>query len=196
MGVSRCGFYDFVRRQGRGPDPDHEERLGWLKDLAEAPDHTYGSRRMAQAPRALGYRVGRHQARSLRREAGVWVHYRRRYLATTKSNHRQQVFENRLQRKFSVDAPDRVYAADITYVWTHEGWLYLAVVIDLYSRKVVGYSMGRRLTSALACDALPMALWRRRPPQEQLIHHSGSGPCSTPATPFAVCSRPTASWAV
>jgi putative transposase len=175
MGVSRSGFYDFVRRQGREPDPEHEERLGWVKDLAEASDHTYGSRRMAKALRALGYRVGRHQARSLMREAGVWVRYRRRYRATTNSNHRQPVFENRLERKFSVDAPDHVYAADITYVWTHEGWLYLAVIVDLYSRKVVGYAMRQRLTSALACDALEMALWRRRPPKGQLIHHSDRG---------------------
>ncbi len=73
--------------------------------------------------------------------------YRRRYRATTNSNHRQPVFENRLERDFAAQAPDPVYAGDITYVWTPEGWLYLAVVIDLYSRKVVGWSMGRRLNS-------------------------------------------------
>lgn len=175
MGVSRSGFYDYLRRQDRDPDPEHEEKLGWVKDLAEASDNTYGSRRMARALRALGYRVGRYQARSLMREAGVWVRYRRRYRATTNSNHRQAVFENRLERNFAVDASDHVYAGDITYVWTHEGWLYLAVVIDLYSRKVVGWAMGRRLTSTLACDALQMALWRRQPPKGQLIHHSDRG---------------------
>ena len=175
LGVSRSGFYEYLRRQDRDPDPEHEEKLDWVKDLAEASDNTYGSRRMAKALRALGYRVGRHQARSLMREAGVWVRYRRHYRATTNSNHRQPVFENRLKREFAVDAPDHVYAGDITYVWTQEGWLYLAVVIDLYSRKVVGWSMGRRLTSALVCDALQMALWRRRPPKRQLIHHSDRG---------------------
>lgn len=117
---------------------------------------------MAKALRALGYRAGRYQARSLMRAAGVWVRYRRRYRATTDSNHRQPVFENRLERDFSVDAPDHVYAGDITYVWTQQGWLYLAVVIDLYSRKVVGWSMGWRLSRSLVCDALRMALWRRR----------------------------------
>jgi putative transposase len=175
MGVSRSGFYDYLRRQDRDPDPEHEEKLEWVKDLAEASDNTYGSRRMAKALRVLGYRVGRHQARSLMREAGVWVRYRRRYRATTNSNHRQPVFENRLERDFSVEVPDHVYAGDITYVWTQEGWLYLAVVIDLYSRKVVGWSMGRRLTSSLVCDALQMALWRRRPPKGQLVHHSDRG---------------------
>ncbi|MCP3881826.1 MAG: IS3 family transposase [Sulfitobacter sp.] len=176
LGVSRNGFYDYLRRQERDPDPEREEKLEWVKDLAEASDHTYGSRRMAKALQALGYGgTGRYQARSLMREAGVWVRYRRRYRATTNSNHRQPVFENRLERDFSVDAPDHVYAGDITYVWTRQGWLYLAVVIDLYSRKVVGWSMGRRLTSSLVCDALQMALWRRRPPKGQLIHHSDRG---------------------
>jgi len=175
LGVSRSGFYDFLRRQDRDPDPEHEEKLEWVKEIAEASDHTYGSRRMAKALQALGYRVGRHQARSLMREAGVWVRYRRRYRVTTESNHRKAVFPNRLERDLAPSAPNRVWAGDITYVWTGEGWLYLAVVIDLYSRKVVGWSLGRRLTSTLVCEALLMALWLRRPAKGQLIFHSDRG---------------------
>ena len=114
LGVSRSGFYVYLRRKERDPDPEHAEKLEWVKDLAEVSDHTYGSRRMAKALQALGYRVGRYQARSLMREAGVWVRYRRRYRATTNSKHRQPVFDNRLNRDFSVDAPDHVYAGDIT----------------------------------------------------------------------------------
>ena len=106
LGVSRGGFYDYLRRQQRDPDPEHEEKLEWVKDLAEASDHTYGSRRMARALQALGYPVGRHQARRLMREAGVWVRYRRRYRVSTDSNPRQAVFENRLERDFSTEAPD------------------------------------------------------------------------------------------
>lgn len=175
MGVSCSGFYDYVRRLDRQPDPEREEMLEWVKDLAAASDHTYGSRRMAKALGVLGYRAGRHRARSLMREAGVWVRYRRRYRVTTNSNHRKPVFPNRLERDFAPSAPNRVWAGDITYVWTRQGWLYLAVVIDLYSRKVVGWSLGRRLTSTLVCDALQMALWRRRPAKGQLIHHSDRG---------------------
>ncbi len=175
MGLSRSGFYSWLCRQGREPDPDHEEKLEWVKDLAEASDHTYGSRRMSKALKALGYPVGRHQARSLMREARVWVRYRRRYRVTTDSNHRQPVFPNRLERDFEANAPNQVWAGDITYVWTREGWLYLAVIIDLYSRKVVGWSMGRHLTSSLVCNALKMAWWSRRPPKGQLIHHSDRG---------------------
>ncbi|AGA89830.1 transposase [Thioflavicoccus mobilis 8321] len=175
LGVSRGGFYAFLRRQERAPDPEHEEQIEWVQDLAEASDHIDGSRRMAESLQKLGYRVGRHQARRLMREAGVWVRYRRRYRVTTNSKHGQPVFENRLQCQFAVEAPDQVYAGDITSVWTAQGWLYLAVVIDLYARKVVGWSMGRRLNSALVCDALQMALWRRRPPKGQLVHHSDRG---------------------
>ena len=107
------------------------------------------------------------------REAGVWVRYRRRYRVTTGSKHRKPVFPSRLERDFAPSAPNRAWAGESTYAWTREGWLYLAVVIDLCSRKVVGWSLERRLTSTLVCDALQMALWRRRPRAGQLIHHSG-----------------------
>ena len=84
------------------------------------------------------------------------------------------VFDNLLERQFDVSQTDQVYASDITYVWTQEGWLYLAVVIDLCSRKVVVWSMGSRMNAQLVCDALKMALWRRRP-KAGLIHHSDRG---------------------
>jgi transposase InsO family protein len=109
------------------------------------------------------------------REAGVWVRYRRPYRVTTNSKHAQPVFPNRLQRDFQPKAANRVWAGDITYIWTQEGWLYLAVVIDLFSRKVVGWAMGKRLTSNLVIDAMLMALWSRRPAKGQLMHHSDRG---------------------
>ena len=90
---------------------------------------------MAKALRALGYRVGRRQARKLMREACVWVRYRCRYRVTTDSNHRKPVLPNRLERDSAPSAPSRVWAGDITYIWTREGWLCLAAVIDLYSRE-------------------------------------------------------------
>ena len=174
MGVSRTGFYDYLRRQDRTPDRQREEKLRQVKKLAEASRHTYGSRRMAKALQESGHAVGRYQARALMREAGVFVRYRRRYRVTTDSDHRHPVFPNRLQRNFRMTAPNQAWASDISYVWTREGWLYLAVVIDLYSRRVVGWSLGTRLTSRLVCDALRMALWNRRP-KGPLIHHSDRG---------------------
>ena len=101
-------------------------------------------------------------------------HDRSKYKVTTNSNHKQPVFDNLLDREFAVEQPDQVYASDITYIWTQEGWLYLAVVIDLYSRKVVGWSMSSRMKAQMVCDALEMAVWQRRP-DAGLIHHSDRG---------------------
>jgi transposase InsO family protein len=175
LGVSRSGYYRFVKTHEHKPnDSTHQEMLGWVKDVAKSADYTYGSRRMKKALNALGYPVSRNKARKLMREANVKARQRRKYKVTTNSNHRQPVFENLLQRDFEVAELDQVYAADVTYIWTQEGWLYLAVVIDLCSRKIVGWSMNPRMKAQLVCDALQMAIWRRRP-GAGLIHHSDRG---------------------
>lgn len=174
LGVSTTGFYDYLGRQDRPEDPEHTILLHWVKELAKSSKFTYGSRRMSRGLTALGFPVGRDKARRLIGEAEVPVRYRKRFKVTTQSKHSHPVFENRLKREFDVAAPDLVWAGDITYLWTREGWLYLAVVIDLFSRKVVGWSMDSRLNSSLVCDALKMAIWRRRP-APGLIHHSDRG---------------------
>lgn len=134
----------------------------------------YGSRRMARELRGEGHDVGRCQARSLMQEASIEVCRKRRFKLTTDSRHRLPVAENLLDRQFDVSAPNRVWAADITYLWTNQGWLYLAVVIDLYARRVVGWALSDRIQAQLVCDALRMAVARRRPPPG-LIHHSDRG---------------------
>lgn len=175
LGVSRSGYYHYQAKIANKPDdPEHQEMLAWVEDIAKASDYTYGSRRMKKALNALGFPVSRNQARKLMRETQVPVRHRKKYKVTTNSNHEHPVFDNVLERQFDVSQPDQVYASDITYVWTPEGWLYLAVVIDLCSRKVVGWSMGSRMNARLVCDALKMALWRRRP-KAGLIHHSERG---------------------
>ncbi|MCU7888110.1 MAG: IS3 family transposase [Candidatus Thiodiazotropha sp. (ex Lucinoma aequizonata)] len=145
--------------------------LEWIDDIAESSGHTYGSRRIKKALNILGYPVSRNKARKLMREAGVSVKQRKKYKVTTNSNHKQPVFENLLERQFDVAQTDQAYAADVTYIWTQEGWLYLAVVIDLCSRKVLGWSMSSRMKAQLVCDALTMTIWHRRP-NSGLIHHS------------------------
>ena len=175
LGVSRNGYYYYRKhRADRPSDPEHQEMLMFIKKIAEASDYSYGSRRMKKALNALGFPVSRNKARNLMREAGVQVRHRKKYTVTTNSNHQRPVYENLLSRQFDVAYPDRVYASDVTYIWTQEGWLYLAVVIDLYSRKVVGWSMSSRMKAQLVCDALRMAIWRRRP-KAGLIHHSDRG---------------------
>ena len=135
---------------------------------------SYGSRRMSNQLRAEGYDVGRHRARSLMKKAGVSVKRRKRFKRTTDSNHKLPVAANLLDRQFEVERPNAVWCADITYLWTLQGWLYLAVIIDLCSRKIVGWAMSTRLKAPLVKEALTMAYWRRKP-DKGLIHHSDRG---------------------
>ena len=106
--------------------------------------------------------------------AGVEAKQKKKFKATTDSKHDLPVAPNLLERNFEVSEPDRVYCSDITYIWTTEGWLYLAVILDLFSRQVVGWSMSNRITKKLVLDALQMAAWRRRP-EDGLIFHSDRG---------------------
>ena len=175
LGVLRSGYYHYEKQRKNPRDQQqHNEMLAHIKWLAEASDYSYGSRRMKKAMNILCYPISRDKARKLMREADVRVRQRKKYKVTTNSNHKQPVYDNLLQRDFDVAQIDQAYVADITYIWTQEGWLYLAVVIDLCSRKVVGWSMSSRMKAQLVCDALKMAIWRRRP-KAGLIHHSDRG---------------------
>ncbi len=175
LGVNRSGYYNYQANQvNKADDSEHQEMLEWVKDIAESSGDSYGSRRMKKALNVLGFPVSRNKARKLMREASVQVRHRKKFKVTTNSNHKQPVFDNLVNRQFDVAQTDQVYVADVTYVWTREGWLYLAVVIDLCSRKVVGWSMSSRMKAQLVCDALKMATWQRRP-KAGLIHHSDRG---------------------
>lgn len=169
FGITRSGFYHYEKKS-KEPDLIHQELLAWTKKIAESSDYTYGSRRMKKGLNALGYPLGRDKAKKLMNEAGVFVRYRKKYKVTTNSKHKQPVFENKLNRQFIMEQPDKAYASDITYIWTQEGWLYLAVVIDLFSRKIVGWSMSSRMKAELVCDALKMALWQRKPGRGLIVH--------------------------
>ena len=175
LGVSRQGYYHYRRNtEARLADPEHQEMLDWMKDIAIASKYTYGRRRMKRAMNALGFPISRTKTVKLMKEAGIQVRHKKKFKVTTNSNHKLPLFENLLERQFDVEQPNQVFASDISYVWTREGWLYLAVVIDLYSRKVVGWSMSSQMTAQLVCDALTMAIWLRRP-TAGLIHHSDRG---------------------
>lgn len=175
LGVSRNAYYRYCQRQRDAqPDPEHQAMMAAVKEIAEASQYSYGSRRMKRALNALSYPVGRRKSRSLMREAGVKARCRKKYKVTTNSDHNQPVFENVLSREFAAEGSDQAYVSDITYIWTQEGWLYLAVFIDLYSRRVVGWSMGSRMKAQLVTDALRMALWQRRP-KPGLVVHSDRG---------------------
>jgi transposase InsO family protein len=174
LGVQRNGYYAYCKRKKNHSDPERIELIDRLKQLSEASRHTYGSRRLRKALNALGYPVGRDKTRRLMKEAGIWVRYKKKYRVTTNSNHKKPLFNNELNRQFTVAAPNKAYVSDITYIWTQEGWLYVAVVLDLYSRKVVGWSMSSRMKADLVCDALKMPPWQRKP-ERGLIVHSDRG---------------------
>ena len=136
----------------------------------------YGSRRIVEELQRDGFQVGRHRVSRLMREHHLKAKMKRRFRVTTDSNHSHPIAPNVLERKFEVDSPNRVWVGDVTYLRTTEGWLYLAVIIDLCSRKVIGWSMSTRLKRELCLDALQMALWRRRP-DKGLLHHSANRRC-------------------
>ena len=140
----------------------------------KASDRTYGSPRVHQDLQEQGIRCGCKRVARLMRENGIRAKQARRFKATTDSDHDAPVAPNLLDRQFEVDRPDRVWTADITYIWTREGWMYLAVILDLFSRRVVGWSMSNRIDAQLTLRALRATLRSRKPPPG-LLHHSDRG---------------------
>jgi len=172
--VSRAGFYAWSRR----PPSAHasaDDRLGLEVAAIHAETrHRYGSPRVHAELADRGYRISRKRVARLMRERGLRGRRRRRFRVTRHSNHRQPVAPNTLARQFTCSRPDTAWVTDITYLWTAEGWLYLAAILDLYSRFAVGWAVSERLTDEIALVALNMALTRRRPSQG-LLHHSDRG---------------------
>ncbi len=173
--VSRSAYYTFLRRAA-SPSGDAQEvaLVAEVQRIARETRSTYGSRRMMVELQAGGHAVGRYRTRTLMRKAQVTVKRRTRWTTTTQSRHAHPIAPNHLARQFTVAAPNQVWAGDITYLWTQEGWLYLAVVLDLFSRKVVGWALEATLASALVEEALNMAVGRRQPPPG-LLSHSDRG---------------------
>ena len=145
-----------------------------VREIHSQSKKKYGSRRVSKQLKADGYNIGRYRARNLMKKAGVSVSYKKKFKRTTDSKHSLPVAKNLLNRRFDIEKPNTVWCSDITYLWTNEGWLYLAVVIDLYSRKIVGWALSNRMKVSLVKEALSMAYFRRRP-NRGLIHHSDRG---------------------
>jgi transposase InsO family protein len=176
MEVSRSGFYGYLQRFNHRCDKPPTagllaSRMRWIFKHSR---RSYGSRRMMRKLRSEGHRLGRFKVRRLMRELGLKAKAPRRYKVTTDSGHSFAVAPNVLNRHFQPSSLNKAWAADITYVWTLEGWLHLAVVMDLYSRQIVGWAMDKRIKQQLTLDALAMAYWRRKP-AAGLIHHSDRG---------------------
>lgn len=172
--VSRAGFYAWQTRPP-APRTQADQRLGLeIQAIHAETRQCYGSPRVHAELRHRGHRTSRKRVARLMRQRGLCARRRRRFRITTHSEHQQPVAANVLARRFAVAAPDTAWVTDITYLWTTEGWLYLAVILDLFSRAVVGWAVSARITGHLTGQALTLALGRRHPPRG-LLHHSDRG---------------------
>ena len=174
LGVSRSGYYAYLRR---GLSRRHEENRDFLTRIREIwglSYKVYGSPRITAELRARGFRCGENRIARIMRANGIASLTRRRYKITTNSDHKLPVAEDLVERDFTATAPNRLWASDITYIWTWEGWLYLAAVMDVYNREIVGWTLYKRMTKELVANALLKAL-EKRDPEPGLIFHSDRG---------------------
>jgi hypothetical protein len=176
MRVSRSGFYQYIKRINQGPenDPGEAALKARIQAIFKTHRSKYGARRIMKELNNQGHQIGIFKVRRLMRELGLKAKLPRRHKVTTDSRHSFSVAPNILDRQFDVDQPNRVWTADISYVWTLEGWMYLAIVMDLFSRRIVGWAMDKRMKAQLTIDALAMAYWMRKP-AKGLVHHSDRG---------------------
>jgi transposase InsO family protein len=172
--VSRTGYLQWRVREPSTRQRRNDKLGAQLRVIHAENDRNYGRIRLWRALVKQGQRVGQERVRRLMKLNGLKSVHRRPYRVTTCSDHAKPVAENLLDRRFHQSEVDRAWVADITYVPTGEGWLYLAAVLDLASRRIVGWSMSERMPAKLVCDALAMAYFRRKPAQG-LIAHSDRG---------------------
>jgi putative transposase len=172
--VSRSGFYAWTERVPSARSLEDAKLRVHVAAAYELGRGAYGAPRIHRELRAAGFNVSRKRVARLMGDLGLKSRRKRRFKATTDSNHTLPVAENVLDRKFEVDAPNVAWVTDITYVWTSEGWLYLAAILDLFSRRVVGFATSERIDRALVLQALAAAVGRRVP-NAGLVHHSDRG---------------------
>ena len=177
--VSRSGYSGWRQRPASRRQQSNDRLTEEIKRIFDDEKSRVGSPRIARRMRLEGRPANRKRIAKIMQKNGWRAKAAKKFKATTNSRHNLPVAPNLLLQHFEVDAPDQKWVSDITYIWTDEGWLYLTVVLDLYSRAIVGWSMSERMTAKLVCDALTMALWRRKNPTGVIIHSDrGSQYCS------------------
>jgi putative transposase len=174
LGVSASGFYDWRNRPQSAREVANANLLAKIRTIFASSDSTYGSPRVVLDLRDAGETCSVNRVARLMQIAGLKARHKRRRLPGQVASPVHSVAPNLLDREFEATGPNQKWAADFTYVWTGEGWLFVAVVLDLYSRRVVGWSMQPTMTAQLVMDALLMAIFRRGRPQA-VMHHSDQG---------------------
>lgn len=170
LGVSRSGYYAWAKRGPSRRSREDQQLALKVAEVFRKSRQRYGSPRIHQELRAAGTPIGKKRVARLMVALDLVARPKRRFRKTTDSSHGKPPAPNLLGRNFTALAPDLVWVADITYIWTREGWLYLAAVVDLYSRRVVGWALGERIDAELCCKALRSALQTRRPAPGLIIH--------------------------
>lgn len=179
LSVSCSGYYGWRSREPSARQRVNQALVADIHRLHQTHKGRIGAPRMVKHLHEEGQVVGKQRVAKLMRLEGLRGKAKRKFKATTNSNHNLPVAPNLLQQDFNAGAPNQKWVSDITYIATDEGWLYLAVVLDLYSRLVVGWAMSSRMTAELVCDALTMAVWQRKPPKGVIAHSDrGSQYCA------------------
>jgi putative transposase len=173
--LARSGYYAWCKRKLSPRNQENEILSEQIKLIHESSRQTYGSPRIKAALVARGFKVGRQRVVRLMAKLGICARLKRKFRVTTDSKHSLPIAKNVLDRNFTTTEPDRAWVADITYIWTAQGWLYLAVIIDLFSRRVVGWSMAEHMRTDLILTALEAALGQRIPSASGLVFHSDRG---------------------
>lgn len=174
LGVSRSGYYASRSREPSDRAKDEAHLVKQVKAVHADSRGTYGSPRVHEELKKLGRATSRKRVARVMREQGLVARSKKRFRRTTDSKHAFPVADNILARNFTANAPNEAWVTDITYLWTREGWLYVAAIVDLYSRMIVGWAMSERIDRELCLDALDMAV-KARKPSRGLIHHSDRG---------------------
>lgn len=174
LDVNRSGYYAYKNAPLSMRQTEDERLTALIVKSFNDSRQNYGTERIQKDLRELGEKISRRRIGRLMKQAGLACKTVKKFKATTNSKHDEAISPNLLNRNFKVDEPNKVWVGDITYIWTDMGWLYLATVIDLFSRKVVGWSMSDRMKTSLVNDAMQMAIWQRKPPKG-LIWHTDRG---------------------
>ena len=174
LGVSQSGYYAWKGRPASRRQSEDMILLAHIRNAFALSNETYGSPRMTRDLQGDGFAIGRRRVARLMRENGLQARRKRRFRRTTDSRHAWPIAPNMLDGDFTAERPNQKWGVDISYIWTTQGWLYLAVVIDLFARRIVGWAVSDRLKKDLALEALRKAVTLRQPPPG-LLHHSDRG---------------------
>lgn len=174
LGVSRSGYYSWLNRKVSNREQQNKLLSADIADIFEKSRQTYGVPRIKKSLESQGKHLGKSRISRIMKQQGLKPKAARRFKVTTNSNHDKIVHPNILAQQFNPAGPNKAWASDITYIKTEEGWVYLATIIDLYSRSIIGWSMAEHMKTSLVIDALDMAI-KNRNPGKGVIHHSDRG---------------------